>query len=242
MDNPTEVSPEQEAIRRQMEETRTSLQEKLETLENQVKETVEEATEAVSETVQTVKEVVQGTVETVKGSVEDTVESVKQTFDLRRQVCEHPWPMFVGAAAVGFIGGRLLDRFLAETPSATFGLEGYHGNGQAQSMTSLSAPAATGATYAPQPEPQPEKPGLLHSIAENYGEELSKLKGLALGALGALVREMVTNAVPQGVAPQVKEIVDSVTHKMGGERVEGPILTGSQQHTAQQQPQQQFCG
>ena len=241
MDNQTEVSPEQEAIRHQMEETRSSLQEKLETLENQVKETVQEATEAVSETVQTVKDVVQGTVETVKGSVEDTVESVKQTFDLRRQVCEHPWGMFVGAAAVGFIGGKLLDRFLQETPSASLALEGYHGNGQAQAKMDVSAPA-TSSMYTPPPEPPPEKPGLLHSIAENYGEELSKLKGLALGALGALVREMVTNAVPQGVAPQVKEIVDSVTHKMGGERVEGPILTGSQQHTAQQQPQQQFCG
>jgi len=235
MDNQTEVSPEQEAIRHQMEETRSSLQEKLETLENQVKETVQEATEAVSETVQTVKDVVQGTVETVKGSVEDTVESVKQTFDLRRQVCEHPWPMFVGAAAVGFIGGKLLDRLLAETPTASFGLEGYHGNGQAQATTGLTSTPAMAPSYSPPSAPEPEKPRLLHSIAENYGEELSKLKGLALGALGALVREMVTNAVPEGVAPKVKEIVDSVTTKMGGQHVEGPILTGNQQ-------QQQFCG
>src|SRR5207245_3832532 len=121
-------------------EKRTSLQEKLETMEKQVKETVEEATEAVSETVQTVKEVVKESVETVKGSVEDTVESVKQTFDLRRQVCEHPWGMFVGAAAVGFIGGKLLDRLLQETPSAPLGLEGYHGNGQVQAKMAVSTP------------------------------------------------------------------------------------------------------
>ena len=140
MDNQTEVSPEQEAIRRQMEETRTSLQEKLETLENQVKETVEEATEAVNETVQTVKEVVQGTVETVKesvetvkGSVENTVETVKQTFDLRRQVCEHPWPMFLGAAAVGFVGGKLLDRFLQEAAPESLSGNGHQGNGYAAS-------------------------------------------------------------------------------------------------------------
>ena len=120
------------------------------------------------------------------------------------------------------------------------GLEGYHGNGQAQAKTAVSAPA-TSSMYTPPSAPEPEKPGLLHSIAENYGEELSKLKGLALGALGALVREMVTNAVPQGVAPKVKEIVDSVTSKMGGQHVEGPMLTGGQQQQSGNQ-QQQFCG
>jgi len=107
MDNSTEV------IRQQMEETRNSLQDKLETLEEQVKHTVQEATETVTtvkETVASVRESVKESVDTVKDSVHDTVESVKESLSVERQFREHPWLMFAGAAAVGFLGGRLLSR------------------------------------------------------------------------------------------------------------------------------------
>jgi len=104
MDN----EPEREVIRQQMEETRAALTDKLETLEHQVVDTVQGATTAVQETVATVKDAVQETVETVKGSVQETVETVKETFDLNRQVDRHPWLMFGGAVAVGYLGGRLL--------------------------------------------------------------------------------------------------------------------------------------
>ena len=76
----------EDVIREQMEDTRTSLTEKLETLESQVASTVQGATtnvaetvEAVKETVEAVKDTVQQTVTTVKESVEETICAVKET-------------------------------------------------------------------------------------------------------------------------------------------------------------------
>src|SRR5437879_565808 len=102
MDNEPE-----EVIKHQMLETRASLAEKLETLEQQVVGTVQSATTAVTDTVESVKDAVQQTVEMAKESVTNTVEAVKDTFDLPRQVREHPWIMFAGSAAVGFAAGHL---------------------------------------------------------------------------------------------------------------------------------------
>src|SRR5438552_13806212 len=87
----------EEVIKHQMLETRASLAEKLETLEQQVVGTVHNATSAVTDTVAS-----------VKGAVQDTVEAVKDTFDLPRQVREHPWIMLGGSIALGYTGGCLL--------------------------------------------------------------------------------------------------------------------------------------
>src|SRR5262245_1321712 len=104
MDSQTEV------IKMQMEETRSALAEKLETLEQHVVGTVQEASAAVTGTVTDVRAAVQDTIGTVKDSVEETVTSVKNTFDLSRQVEQHPWIMLGGSVAAGYIVGRLLNR------------------------------------------------------------------------------------------------------------------------------------
>src|SRR5262249_33716854 len=87
-----------------------SLAEKLETLEQQVVGTVQNATSAVSDSVECVKDAVQETVDRAKTSVYDTVEAVKDTFDVTRQVREHPWLMMGGSVALGFASGYLLNR------------------------------------------------------------------------------------------------------------------------------------
>src|SRR5438105_8802525 len=109
----------EDVIRDQMEDTRTSLTEKLETLEKKVASTVESATSNVAETVEAVKETVQETVSTVKDTVQDTVCTVKSTvregvgavkdaFDICGHVERHPWVMLGGSIAVGYVLGRLL--------------------------------------------------------------------------------------------------------------------------------------
>ena len=49
-----------------------------------------------------------------------------------------------------------------------------------------------------------------------FGQEMSKLKGLALGTLFGLAREFVTNSLPEQMGDQVKSIIDNITENMGG--------------------------
>jgi len=209
------MANEPEVIRQQMEETRSGLQTKLETLEQQVKDTVQEATEAVSDTVATVKETVKETVETVKETVEETVESVKETFNLTRQVQAHPWPAFACATLVGFVGSRLLLRWRpqAETPAAAPTL--------APPTSLYTSPSA--AESAPSTPPA-SKGSWWSWLADHYGEEMDKLKGLAVATAGGIVREMVTEHVAAEFGERVKEVIDGFTAKLGGKPIEGPIL------------------
>jgi len=237
-----------------MEETRSSLQDKLETLEEQVKNTVQEATDTVStvkdtvstvmESVETVKDSVKESVETVRESVQETVQTVKNTFNLERQVRAHPWAMFAGATVVGFFGGRLLDRlsrsFGGSEADYTPGPAPFTGGSPAAYPGSRFTPSAspmspgfgttTGATaqgngHAPAAAaPAEEESSWLSSLADNYSDELKKLKGLAIGAVGGMVRELVTAAAPPAFLDRIKDVVDGVTTKLGGERFEGSFF------------------
>jgi len=212
-------------IRHQMEETRTSLQDKLETLEQQVKETVHQATEAVTDTVSSVKEAVQDTVGTVKDSVQETVDTVKDTFDLRHQVERHPWAMFCGAAAVGFLGERVLERVLQPAPSAQFypaaTSTSYQPPPAHSAYEELSTPAA-----AP-PPPHAPSSGWLETLTSQYGDEINKVKGMAISTLGGLLGEMLLQSVPPALKDQVKEVVDGVTKKLGGHPLEKPLFSST---------------
>jgi len=233
MDNPPEVNPQQEIIRQQMEETRSSLQDKLEVLEQQVMstvkdanqtveavmETVESVKDSVVETVETVKDTVQGTVDTVKDTMQETVASVKDAFDLPRQVEAHPWAMFAGATAVGFLGGKILLRLTAPARPA-----------QLQTTPSYAPPApalyreTTNGIAAAAPEAPAPEPSFWSTIADRSGAEIDKLKGLAVSALGGVGRELVPTSVPPGLKDGITDIVDSVTTKLGGHPLEEPIL------------------
>jgi ElaB/YqjD/DUF883 family membrane-anchored ribosome-binding protein len=203
------MANEPEVIRQQMEETRSGLQEKLETLEQQVKDTVQGATEAVSETVETVKETVKDTVETVKVTVEETVESVKDTFNLSRHVQEHPWAALACATVAGFVGTRLTMRWMPD------GRQPPAAPAYVPPVSIASAP----------PAPSAPKRSWWSWIADHYRDELDKLQGLAVGTAGGMVREMLTEKLQPELRARVKEIVDGFTTKLGGQLIEGPILT-----------------
>jgi ElaB/YqjD/DUF883 family membrane-anchored ribosome-binding protein len=204
-----------EVIRRQMEETRTSLQDKLETLEQQVKETVQGATVAATETVQTVKDAVEETVETVKETVDQTVQSVKKTFDVRHQVHEHPWTMLLGAAAVGFVGGRLIYGS-EQAPALPLGFEG-----PGQVEPTPSKPHRNGKSHPPPPT---DHAGFWSGVAGSYRDELAKVQGLAVGVAASVVREWLTSSAPPALAEQIAEIVDSFTAKLGGKPIHGSVF------------------
>jgi ElaB/YqjD/DUF883 family membrane-anchored ribosome-binding protein len=206
-----------EVIRRQMEQTRTNLQEKLESLECQVKDTVQETTEAVTgtveavkQTVETVKETVQETVETVKETVDETVAGVKEALNLKRLVQEHPWPMLAGAAAVGFVGGRLL----ASLPAQAV---------QPPAALASSPPLSSGAPPAPRRR-------WWSFITDHYSEELDQLKGLAIAAVGNVVREALAENLPPQLASGARETIDGLVTKLGAKPIEQPLFHVGNRH------------
>ncbi|MBY0525121.1 MAG: hypothetical protein K2R98_17075 [Gemmataceae bacterium] len=220
------MADDPEVIRQQMEETRSSLSEKLETLEQQVVETVQGATSAVAETVETVKEAVNETVTTVTGSVQDTVHSVKDTFDVPLQVERHPWTMLGLAVATGYVGGYLLER----KPHDHY-----------RSMQESQASRAP-VYMAPQPStpPAPEKlpqPSFLSKLADQFGPELTKLKGMAIGMGLSAVRDMVTNSAPPEMKEKLNEVLDGIISKLGGEPQ--AVAPSHAYHSTQEREQEQ---
>jgi ElaB/YqjD/DUF883 family membrane-anchored ribosome-binding protein len=236
MDNETEV------IREKMEDARTDLSDKLEQLEKQVRDTVQEATSAVADSVQSatttvtdtiqsvrdvvdnvkdsvqdtvdnVKDTVQGTVDSVKETMADTVEGVRQTFDLHRQVDHHPYLMVGGAVVVGYVAGRMLK--VAPAARAV---------GRSAASNLGSAASSVGSTAASVGGAAATASGWMSALQSMFGPEMDKVKELAIGTLLGVVRDMAVKAAPETMAPQVREIIDSFTTKLGGKPVEGPVF------------------
>lgn len=203
MDNELEV------IRTQMEQTRSSLSDKLEALESEFRGTVEGATsavETVQETVANVTESVQETVQTVKDSVKETVANVKDTLDIRKHVERHPWAMFGGAVMLGCFAGYLVGRrrkpskpaAVAETPAETPSITrngSSHRNGAAKKKPEASTSS--------------EESGFLQS-------GMQALKGMAVGTLMGVLRDVLVDAVPTTLAPDLVRVVDDMTTTLGG--------------------------
>jgi ElaB/YqjD/DUF883 family membrane-anchored ribosome-binding protein len=220
-----------EMIRKQMAETRTSLTQKLESLEQKVVDTVEGASCAVNQTVDNVKGAVHETVTTVKDSVRETVGSVRDAFDISRHVENRPWTMMAGAVAVGFLGGYMLHRSstreretreperrrlggrLSESDGARRGaLNGWHAADGPESPDS-------------KPAPRDEEPGVLSKMGGTFEKELGQLKGLAIGAMFGMIRDLAQDSVPAALEQQVGEVMDGITEKLGGQAIHGRLLT-----------------
>lgn len=203
---------EPEVICQQMEETRASLADKLETLENKVVETVSGATCAVTETVETVKEAVQETVSTVQ-------ETVSNAFDLNHHVQCHPWAMVAGSVAVGFIAGKMLPPEERSTTFQSNDGESYRMTRQAQRFM----PESEG-DKEPYSRGREEKSSWF-GLGESFQPEINKLKRLALGTLLGLVRDFVSESAPPQLRPRLQEVMNNFTTKLGGETVEGPLMS-----------------
>jgi ElaB/YqjD/DUF883 family membrane-anchored ribosome-binding protein len=211
MPDTTKELPESiEVIEEEIEQTRTGLADKLEALTQKLSGTVEE----VGETVETV-------VETTK----ETIHNIQETFNIPKQVEEHPWLAMGASVLVGFVGGKLL----GSLTSRGNGHAGYASNGMAESVPQRMASASE---YAPQP-PQYEAPyeeeshsqsrSWLAELGQHFAPEINKAKGLALGTMFGVIRDMVSQALPETLKNQVATVFDNVTEKVGGE----PIQQGS---------------
>lgn len=205
---PVENDPE--VIRKQMEQTRESLQDKLETLEQHVTGTVLDATAAINETVETVKDTVEtvkenikDTVVSVKETVKETVGSVKDTFDLHRQVQNHPFLMVGGATVVGFVVGQMVSSSNSTTRNAD----------------AVAPVASVSRTSNGHSRPVIQRRSWWDFISQHYGDELDKIKALAIGAAGSLIQEMIVSEFKPEIANEIKDIVAGITTKLGGKPI-----------------------
>jgi ElaB/YqjD/DUF883 family membrane-anchored ribosome-binding protein len=170
-----------------MEQTREALTDKLETLEQKVVSSVA----AVTDTVANVKE-----------KVHEGVESVKEAVDVKAHVKRHPWLMLGGSVVCGFVLADLVMPGKSASRPTKFTLtpkvETGDGNGRPQND-------------------HPKQPTAGQSWLRTYEPEVQHLKGLALGVTLGTVREMLTTEVPPHIAEHLKEIIDAITRKAGGE-------------------------
>jgi ElaB/YqjD/DUF883 family membrane-anchored ribosome-binding protein len=181
----------EEVIRHKMEQTRESLNEKLETLEEKVTSSVATVTDTVA---------------SVKEKVHEGVESVKDAVDVQAHVERHPWLMLGGSVLCGFVLGELLS---SKSDRATKPAEPrmIYGNGRQLPPRPEAAP------------PKEETPPAGASWLGAFEPEMRQLKSLALGVTLGTVREMLTEQVPPHMAGQLREIVDAVTKKAGGDPI-----------------------
>jgi ElaB/YqjD/DUF883 family membrane-anchored ribosome-binding protein len=243
-------SSEPEVIRQQMDETRSALTDKIATLEQQVVDTVQGASAGVLETVEVLKDAVQDTVQNVRDSVGETVDTVRDTFRIEIQMANRPWTVIAISAGLGFVAGYLVtpprrasrlahgpEGFQRRGLKATAPLFGYEAPAAAQPSTSSNGAGGDShatAAEAPPAASSPAAPSVLDSLAHTFEGEISVVKGLALGALGGLVRDFVVPQIPPAFKDKVQEIIDGVTTKLGGEPVHGPIF-GEEKHEAQEE-------
>jgi len=219
------MANDEEVIKRQMEETRSSLAEKLETLENKVVDTVSGATDAVTGTVESVKDAVEGTVGSVKNTVTETVESIRDTFNLRLQMERHPWLILGGCVGVGFLLGRMIPR--ARGPGHQRIARGMAYAGHEAPRPVMETPRATPPereTHAASAAAigRSARKSWLSDLGQVLEPEINRLKSMAIGTGMAYLRNLVSQVVPEHFRDQVHGMIDNVNEKLGGQKVDNP--------------------
>jgi len=209
------MDQEPDVIRRQIDQTRSSLTEKLETLEGQVRGTVENAKATVDETI-----------ESVRSTVRDTVEGVKQTFDVKHQTQQHPWAMFGGSVAAGFLVGTYIHR-LRKQPSA---LEYARPMGNGYRGQAVHAPPAEASSFRSEPAAE-AKPGLMSNLLHQFDDEIRNVKQVAIGAAVGWLRDMAKAQFPQ-LAPHIDEVMNSATSKLGGKPIHHSMVDPQEEATS----------
>jgi ElaB/YqjD/DUF883 family membrane-anchored ribosome-binding protein len=244
------MAEEPQVIQHELEETRHALAEKLEQIGEKISgtvETVSDTVNSVTETVTNMTEAMEGTVQAVAESVSDTVESVRETvtsvgdraaetveavkeaFNFSEQFQRRPWLWVGGSLAVGFVAGKVFAPRTHHTPEAeSFSRgHGYH-EGQAKAEPTQAPRRDWSQSYEPAESQRQEEretgPAWVGSLMQQFGPEINKLKGLALGTVFGLVRDMVAQSVPETLKDQVTHLIDDVTEKVGGKPIQGQVL------------------
>jgi hypothetical protein len=210
-----------EVTREQIAETRAALSDKLQTLKHRVVDTVQDAANTVTETVQK-----------VKFAVHESVKNVKDTFDLRLQVNRRPWGIVAGSIALGYLSGYLLLRNGSARPQTTGRRQPAPPPSDKLRIAKQQNGVAKRHGYVEGLEKKfdqdvadrPSEPGSLSLAPNRFESEIRKLKGLAIGTVLSLVRDLITEAAQEPTKGVLTEVMDSITVKLGGEPIRGPVL------------------
>jgi hypothetical protein len=207
---------ESDVTREQMDETRASMSEKMETLEQRVVDTAHDAADAAGHTV-----------DNVKGAVHETVQNVKDAFDVRLQVARHPWAMVGGSVALGYLGGYLLFRkreaqpwatsqpAVPDNPKSPANHNGVVKDTRFQEEAFGKKPVANAHAHA--------DPSWLGRVHHRFEPEINKAKGLAIGMVLGVARDVIAQAVPDLFKAGLVDVIDGVTVELGGEPLHGPV-------------------
>lgn len=174
--------------------------------EELIRQRMEEKREALNAKLETLEQKVADSVSAVTQTVTDVqekvhagVESVKDAVDVKAHVDRHPWLMLGGSVLCGYVLGDLLlgVRRRAPEPRFTPTPERIQHNGHQAADQNGGGP----------------------NWLAGFEPEIRHLKGLALGAALGTVREMLTAEVPPHMAAHLRDIIDAVTQKAGGDPV-----------------------
>jgi hypothetical protein len=76
-------------------------------------------------------------------------------------------------------------------------------------------------------QPAPSKPSLLDKVMAQFEDEIQQVKAMAVGAAIGVLRDLAKEVLPPSLAPQVGQIMDSVTSKLGGKPVRDRVIEPS---------------
>jgi len=203
----------EEAIRGQMQDTRSSLTEKLETLEGKVTSTVHDATSTVADAVGAVKSTVEDTLGAVKSTMQHGVRSVKDFLDIPAHVDNHPWAMVGGSVALGFAAGMLLGGGRRHT---THGGRVTHGSPTAATAAAATAASSWAATPSRTNGRHESVAAPVLGLLSRFAPEISKLKSMVIGALVNAARDKVMQAAPAHMKSSLEEFFAGVSEKVTG--------------------------
>ncbi len=204
------MDPQPDVIRQQIEETRSSLTEKLETLEAEVKGTVESA----RETIESAKETVTGTIDNVKETVQSATQTVKRTFNIPYQVDRHPWAMMGLSLVSGIVAGALVGGRLTTGRRMTYGMAEASREPLERSET---APAAAWSRLTH----EQGRPGFMDKLRHQLGNEVEKVKDLAVNTLAGVVSDVARRSIP-ALGQAVEDMMTRMASQVGVPPQYGP--------------------
>lgn len=181
-----------EKTRKELEETRSAMADKITAIHDRV-----------THAAQSVRDSVEQTVHDAKKTVHDGVQSVKDTFDLKQQAAQHPWPMIGGALFAGVVLANWTSGRRAAVngkASHRYGASTLPDGGE---RTSNAMEADRGSTKCAQ---------VKGFVQERFNEELNKVQTIAIGTGVGIVRDWLRVKAP-ALAARIEKEFDALHSK-----------------------------